>query len=37
MPVCTRVILRLGPKAESFYEGLRAQRGQGAGYHMKRL
>jgi len=29
--------LRLGPDARSFYEGLRAQRGQGAGYHMKRL
>jgi transposase len=29
--------LRLGPDARSFYEGLRAQRGKGAGYHIKRL
>jgi len=29
--------LRLGPDAEPFYEGLRAQVGKGAGYHIKRL
>lgn len=29
--------LRLGPTAETFYEGLLAQRGQGAGYHLKRI
>lgn len=29
--------LRLGPTAETFYEGLVAQRGQGAGYHLKRI
>jgi transposase len=29
--------LRLGPTAETFYQGLVAQRGQGAGYHLKRI
>lgn len=29
--------LRLGDSAKAYYEGLRAQRGRGAGYHMKRI
>lgn len=29
--------LRLGPVAESYYEGLRLKRGRGAGFHLKRL
>jgi hypothetical protein len=29
--------MRLGPTAESFYEGLRQSRGAGAGYHMARI
>lgn len=29
--------LRLGPAAESYYQGLVAARGQGAGYHLKRI
>lgn len=29
--------LQLGPTAETFYQGLVAQRGQGAGYHLKRI
>jgi transposase len=28
---------RLGPAAEQYYEGLRAQRGHGAGYHLQRI
>lgn len=28
---------RLGPAAEEYYEGLRAQRGRGAGYHLQRI
>lgn len=28
---------RLGPEAKSYFEGLRAQRGRGAGYHLKRI
>lgn len=29
--------LRLGPTAEAYYQGLVAARGQGAGYHLKRI
>jgi len=29
--------LRLGPAARDYYEGLRAQRGRGAGYHLQRI
>jgi len=29
--------LRLGPQAESYYEGLRRERGAGAGYHLQRI
>jgi transposase len=32
-----QAFVRLGPGAEAFYQGLRAQRGQGAGHHIKRL
>jgi transposase len=28
---------RLGPEAKGYFDGLRAQRGRGAGYHMKRI
>jgi len=29
--------LRLGPTAETFYQGLLQERGQGAGYHLRRI
>jgi hypothetical protein len=29
--------VRLGPQAESYYEGLRRERGAGAGYHLQRI
>lgn len=32
-----QAFVRLGPDADAFYQGLKAQRGQGAGHHMKRL
>ena len=32
-----QAFLRLGPSAENYYMGLKAQRGRGAGYHLKRL
>jgi transposase len=32
-----QAFLRLGPAAEDYYEGLRTQRGRGAGYHLKRI
>lgn len=32
-----QAFLRLGPVAEAFYAGLRAQRGHSAGHHIKRL
>jgi transposase len=35
--VLESVFLRLGDRARTYYEGLRTQRGRGAGYHMKRI
>lgn len=32
-----QAFMRLGPCAQDYYEGLRAQRGQGAGYHLQRI
>lgn len=32
-----QAFLRLGDEAKSYYEGLKAQRGRGAGYHLKRI
>lgn len=32
-----QAFLRLGPAAHDYYEGLKAQRGRGAGYHLQRL
>lgn len=32
-----QAFLRLGPVAETYYEGLRTQRGRGAGYHLQRI
>jgi len=32
-----QAFLRLGPTAGDYYEGLRVQKGRGAGYHLKRL
>lgn len=32
-----QAFIRLGEAAESYYEGLRAQRGRGAGYHLQRI
>jgi hypothetical protein len=32
-----QAFMRLGPVAEAYYEGLLAQRGQGAGYHLQRI
>jgi transposase len=32
-----QAFLRLGAVAEAFHEGLRAQRGRGAGYHLQRI
>lgn len=32
-----QAFLRLGPQAERYYEGLKAHRGRGAGYHLKRI
>ena len=35
--VLESAFLRLGDEAKTYYEGLRAQRGRGAGYHLKRI
>lgn len=35
--VLESAFLRLGDEARTYYEGLRAQRGRGAGYHLKRI
>lgn len=35
--VLESAFLRLGEPAKTYYEGLRAQRGRGAGYHIKRI
>jgi len=32
-----QAFLRLGPTARHYYEGLRTQRGRGAGYHLQRI
>ena len=32
-----QAFMRMGPVAEGYYEGLRAQRGRGAGYHLQRI
>jgi len=32
-----QAFLRLGPAAEDYYQGLRTQRGRGAGYHLQRI
>lgn len=32
-----QAFVRMGPVAENYYEGLRAQRGRGAGYHLQRI
>jgi hypothetical protein len=32
-----QAFLRLGPIAKDYYEGLRTQRGRGAGYHLQRI
>ena len=32
-----QAFLRLGPAAQSYYEGLKMQRGRGAGYHLQRI
>ena len=32
-----QAFLRLGPSANDYYEGLRVQRGRGAGYHLQRI
>lgn len=32
-----QAFVRLGPGARDYYEGLRAQRGRGAGYHLQRI
>lgn len=32
-----QAFIRLGPVATTYYEGLRAQRGRGAGHHMQRI
>lgn len=32
-----QAFIRLGPAAHSYYDGLRAQRGRGAGYHLQRI
>jgi transposase len=32
-----QAFVRLGTAAEAYYEGLRAQRGRGAGYHLQRI
>lgn len=32
-----QAFLRLGPGAQEYYEGLRAQRGRGAGHHLQRI
>jgi len=32
-----QAFVRLGPAAEKYYDGLRTQRGRGAGYHLQRI
>ena len=32
-----QAFVRLGPEAKTYYEGLKAHRGRGAGYHLKRI
>ncbi len=32
-----QAFFRLGPAAEDYYQGLKTQRGRGAGYHLKRI
>jgi transposase len=32
-----QAFVRMGPVAKDYYEGLRAQRGRGAGYHLQRI
>lgn len=32
-----QAFVRMGPVAEEYYEGLQAQRGRGAGYHLQRI
>jgi len=32
-----QAFLRLGPSAHDYYDGLKAQRGRGAGYHLQRI